>query len=88
MNVSIDLYTRKGRYYLMRIRRDRLSQKILEVLSRVDEPLETVEIIKAISGTTRVKVLYRLHILRGESLIKGKQVGSGKGVWIWWKNNE
>lgn len=73
----------------MRIRRDKLSQKILEVVNKADEPLETVEILDSIKAT-RVKVLYRLSRLRGESLIKGKQVGSGKGTWIWWsvKNEE
>jgi len=26
-------------------------------------------------------------MLRAEGLIKGKFVGPGKGVWIWWKKN-
>jgi hypothetical protein len=68
----------------MRAKRDSLSQKILEKIKSVDEPLETIEIIDAISGATRIKVLYRLYKLRGELSVKGKQVGSGKGTWIWW----
>jgi len=69
----------------MRIKRDNLSQKILEIIEKSSEPLETVEIISSVKNSTRVKVLYRLYKLRGESLIQGKQVGSGKGTWIWWK---
>ena len=71
----------------MRIKRDKLSQKILELVSRADEPLETIEIIEAIKGSTRTMILYRLYKLRGESSIRGKQVGSGKGTWIWWLND-
>jgi len=72
----------------MRIKRDKLSQKILKLIKSIDEPLETVEILNSIKGSTRTKVLYRLYKLRGDSLIKGKQVGSGKGTWIWWKSND
>jgi hypothetical protein len=70
----------------MRAKRDIISQKILEMISKAEEPLETVEIIDALKNSTRIKVLYRLYNLRGENLLKGKQVGSGKGTWIWWKN--
>jgi hypothetical protein len=69
----------------MRAKRDIISQKILEMISKAEEPLETVEIIDALKNSTRIKVLYRLYNLRGENLLKGKQVGSGKGTWIWWK---
>ena len=68
----------------MHAKRDSLSQKILDLISKVDEPLETIEIIDSIKNSTRIKVLYRLYKLRGEALVKGKQVGSGKGTWIWW----
>lgn len=65
-----------------------LSAVIIELLKSADEPLETKEIIenssKKIRGVTRVKVLYRLMVLRGDGEIFGKSVGSGKGVWIWW----
>jgi predicted Zn-ribbon and HTH transcriptional regulator len=70
----------------MRIKKDILSQKILEMLKKVDEPLETIEVLDMIKNSTRVKILYRLNRLRGETVIKGKQVGSGKGTWIWWKD--
>ncbi|MCK4522255.1 MAG: hypothetical protein KAU20_06780 [Nanoarchaeota archaeon] len=72
----------------MRIKRDKLACKILEIINKSEEPLETTEIISFFKGETRTKILYRLNNLRGDSLVKGKQVGSGKGVWIWWKINE
>jgi len=67
----------------MRIR-DKLSSSILGIIEKSKEPLETTEIIELVHDT-RVRILYRLHMLRGDSLVNGKQVGSGKGVWIWWK---
>ncbi len=70
----------------MRIRKDKISQKILEAINKADEPLETIEIISLIKNSTRTKIMYRLYGLRGDALIKGKQVGSGKGAWIWWKS--
>ena len=63
---------------------DKTSQKILQHIREAKEPLETKE-IEAQVKETRIKVLYRLHYLRGDGLIKGKPVGSGKGTWIWWK---
>ena len=84
--LSIDLYSLNVIYCIMRIKKDILSQKILEILKKADEPLETIEILDSIKGSTRVKILYRLNRLRGETVIKGKQVGSGKGTWIWWKD--
>ncbi len=85
VNLSIDLYTRSYIYHNMRAKRDSLSQKILDLVGKADEPLETIEIIDSIKGSTRIKVLYRLYQFRGDSMIHGKQVGSGKGAWIWWK---
>lgn len=69
----------------MRIRRDAVSQKILEIVNKSDEPLDTIELIDLVKTSTRTKILYRLYMLRGDGLINGKQVGSGKGAWIWWK---
>ena len=63
---------------------DKISNSILKILKSVDEPLETKEIELQLPSTTRIKILYRLNNLRGEGKIKGKQVGSGKGTWIWW----
>lgn len=64
---------------------DEISGKILKILQKAGEPLETNEIIKAIPGATRSKILYRLMNLRAEVKIHGKLVTSGgKGVWIWW----
>ena len=67
--------------------RDNISKKILEVLNKADEPLETKEIEFLLKNITRTKILYRLNDLRGEGLIKGKSVGSGKGNWIWWRKD-
>ena len=70
----------------MRPSKDILRDKILKLLNSTDEPLETRE-IELVLKVTRVKVLYRLHNLRGEGLISGKPVGSCKGAWIWWRKN-
>jgi len=64
---------------------DELSKKIVSIIKSSDEPIETKEIEQKIKGVSRDKILYRLFNLRGEGVIKGKQVGSGKGTWIWWK---
>lgn len=61
-----------------------LSKMIVDVLSQSNEPLETKEVVEKLHGVTRTKVLYRLMILRGDGTVRGKAVGSGKGVWIWW----
>ena len=71
----------------MRRDSDKISNKILEILKKADEPLETKEIELILKSVSRVKVLYRLNNLRGEGLIKGKPVGSGKGAWIWWRKD-
>lgn len=63
---------------------DKSSKNILTILKKSNEPLETKEIELVLKSVTRTKILYRLNNLRGEGLIKGKQVGSGKGCWIWW----
>jgi adenine-specific DNA-methyltransferase len=70
----------------------RLKQlKTLKVINSSDEPLETKEVEervnKIIKNSTRTKLFYRLNNLRAEGLIKGKFIGPGKGVWIWWKRN-
>ena len=67
--------------------RDKISENILKILKKAEEPLETKEIELLLKNVTRVKVLYRLNNLRGDGLIKGKPVGSGKGTWVWWKKN-
>lgn len=67
---------------------DKTSTKILKLLQEAEEPLETKEIEIILKDITRVKVLYRLNLLRGDGLIKGKAVGSGKGTWIWWVRHE
>ena len=66
--------------------RDSSQDKILKIISNSDEPLETREIETRLKET-RIKVLYRLFKLRGEGKIQAKQVGSGKGCWIWWKKD-
>ena len=69
----------------MRKNHDSISKKIVEIINKADEPLETKEVEDILKTVTRIKVLYRLNLLRGDGLIKGKPVGSGKGTWIWWK---
>jgi DNA-binding Lrp family transcriptional regulator len=63
---------------------DEISKKILKIIKKENEPLETKEIEILLKNVSRIKVLARLNNLRGEVLIKGKNVGSGKGTWIWW----
>ncbi len=67
---------------------DPISKATLDTIKKAGEPLETKEISEAIEkiipNVTRTKLFYRLTNLRGEGLIKGKFVGPGKGVWIWW----
>jgi len=64
---------------------------VLKVISNTKEPLETKEVEelvkKSLKGVIRTKLFYRLTMLRAEGLIKGKFVGPGKGVWIWWKKD-
>ena len=70
--------------------RDELEESILKVVEKADQPLETKEVewmVKGDKDATRIKVIYRLNNLRGEGKIKGKFIGSGKGVWIWWKKD-
>jgi len=63
---------------------DWLATSILAIVNLSREPLETKEIEEKLKKFTRTKIFYRLTNLRGNGLIKGKFVGSGKGVWIWW----
>ena len=67
---------------------DPISEATLDIIKQAGEPLETKEIQEklehSIPNVTRTKIFYRLTNLRGDGLIKGKFVGPGKGVWIWW----
>ena len=68
---------------------DDISKQALKAVNEAEQPLETKEIGESISkkvkDVTRTKLFYRLNNLRGEGLIKGRFMGPGKGVWIWWK---
>jgi repressor of nif and glnA expression len=68
---------------------DEISKAAFKVITNADEPLETKEVEERVNrivkDATRTKLFYRLNNLRAEGLIKGKFVGPGKGVWIWWK---
>jgi len=70
--------------------KDDLSKQILKIVNNSNVPLETKEIQEKIKielgGVSRSRLMYRLNDLRAEREIKGKSVGSGKGVWIWWKS--
>ena len=63
---------------------DAISKKIVKTVESAEEPLETKEIEERVKET-RIKVLYRLNLLRAEGMVRGKQMGAGKGTWIWWK---
>lgn len=69
--------------------KDEISEKIVGIIGDSFDPLETKEIFEKvrteIADLSRSKLMYRLSILRGDGEIQGKSVGSGKGVWIWWK---
>ncbi len=71
----------------MRRSSDKVSKLVLDLISNSSAPMETKEIELLLKDVTRTKILYRLHYLRGEGEIKGKQVGSGKGAWIWWRKD-
>lgn len=69
---------------------DRIRQIILQILDQAVRPLETPEVLDLVlkqTKTTRTIVFKRLTDLRGDGDILGKHIGSGKGVWIWWKKN-
>ena len=70
---------------------DLITKRALETIEKTKEVLETKEILEelqiSLSKITRTKLFSRLNNLRGEGLIKGKFVGPGKGVWIWWKKD-
>ncbi len=78
--------------YLGMKEQDKVKRAIVDVVSQATEPLETIEIQdkigKSIGDVSRSKLMYRLNDLRGEGEIQGKYVGSGKGVWIWWKKQK
>lgn len=69
--------------------KDEISEEILKIIKDSKAPLETKEVFEKVrtemSDVSRSKLMYRLNILRGDGEIQGKSVGSGKGVWIWWK---
>jgi hypothetical protein len=69
--------------------RDAITELTLKIIGKSNEVLETKEIQNEIESSvkdiTRTKLFSRLNMLRGDGLIKGKFVGPGKGVWIWWR---
>ena len=72
--------------------RDKIAKVVENVVATSKEPLETKEVFErtqqSLGEVSRSKVMYRLNDLRGQGEIFGKSVGSGKGVWIWWKKCE
>ena len=68
---------------------DKVSKAIADVINKSKEPLETTEVLaqattKSGADITRPVLFYRLNNLRAEGVIHGKQIGSGKGNWVWW----
>jgi len=70
----------------MKLLKERETLFILKIINESLEPLETKEIEQLDKKITRTKILYRLIHLKSEGLINGKQIGAGKGTWIWWSN--
>ena len=70
---------------------DLITKKALETIEESNGVLETKEILERLQISfdkiTRTKLFSRLNNLRGDGLIKGKFVGPGKGVWIWWEKD-
>ncbi len=70
---------------------DALTKLALKIIEKEEDVLETKEIEEKIAlsvkSVTRTKLFARLNNLRGEGLVKGKFVGPGKGVWIWWRKD-
>jgi len=69
---------------------DRVRSLILEIIQSARAPLETPEVIELVCkqiSTTRTIIFKRLTNLRGDGLINGKHIGSGKGTWIWWRKD-
>jgi predicted transcriptional regulator len=87
IQLPIDLLIKKVILLLVNSLEDNESKLILKLIESAKEPLETKEIEGKLKKVSRSKILYRLNNLRAEGLIKGKQIGSGKGTWIWWKNS-
>lgn len=63
-------------------RTDRISKVVMDA----GEPLETREVEERVKDLhlNRWVVLERLRTLAIAGVIRGKRVGSGKGVWIWY----
>ena len=62
-----------------------IDEKLLSIINSSDYPFETKEIANKIPELSHTQVLQRLTIIWGDGVVKGKLVGSGKGVWIWWR---
>ncbi|RLE47580.1 hypothetical protein DRJ25_02065 [Candidatus Woesearchaeota archaeon] len=60
-------------------------KKLASVIDSSLYPLETKEVTEQVPEFSREQVLRKLTVIWGDGVIKGKQVGSGKGVWIWWR---
>jgi len=72
------------------ISNDKIAQKVLDTIFTSQTPLETKqieEIVQDAIPTTRTIIFKRLTDLRGDGILRGKVVGSGKGTWIWWREN-
>jgi len=82
-------YTDDGLGRAMSKQDDKLTKVIAEVINKAKEPLETTEVMemaatKSGADISRPVLFYRLNNLRAEGAIHGKQIGSGKGNWVWW----
>jgi len=70
--------------------KDRVANAIRQTVNQSPSPLETTEVARLVRNAipaTRTILFKRLTDLRGDSALKGKHVGSGKGTWIWWREH-
>jgi repressor of nif and glnA expression len=88
-NLTDRLIDESGVSHIENEMKDKIADEILKIINGSKTPLETKEISEQLKNgmgdISRSKLIYRLGNLRGDGEIFGKSVGSGKGVWIWWK---
>ena len=65
----------------------KIDDKLISIINSSNIPLETKEIKDQVPELSHAQVLRLLTTIWGDGVIKGKQVGSGKGVWVWWRLN-
>ena len=62
----------------------RLSLAVPEHVTVLSWMVMDLAVTKSGADISRPVLFYRLNNLRAEGVIHGKQIGSGKGNWVWW----